>query len=120
MDLDFDAVIGWLDAHVGQRVFAATQSASAAAGNTRLSIAGALARADGEITLVDPRPGRIEAFRVGEGTLVLLEGDFLEARAIDFGQGRPQLVQAEFLGAVSVTVGEAPEPADEPAPGPAH
>jgi hypothetical protein len=117
MDLDFDAVIGWLDGHVGQRVFAATQSASAAAGNTRLSIAGALARADGEITLVDPRPGRIEAFRVGEGTLVLLEGDFLEARAIDFGQGRPQLVQAEFLGAVSVTVGEAPEPADEPAPG---
>jgi hypothetical protein len=109
MSMDFAAVIAWLDGHLGQRVFAATQSASEDAGNTRLSVVGTLARVeDGEITLVDPRPGAVEVFRVGDGTFVLLEGDFLSAEALDFGAGRPQLVQAEFLGAVSVTVGEAP------------
>ncbi|HMJ35671.1 MAG TPA: hypothetical protein VK501_17320 [Baekduia sp.] len=108
MSMDFDALIAWLDGHVGQRVFAATQSASQDAGNTRLSVVGALARAEGEITLIDARPGRIEAFSVGDATLVLLEGDFLDASPIDFGAGRPQMVQAEFHGAVSVTVGEAP------------
>jgi uncharacterized protein (AIM24 family) len=106
--LNFDAVIAWLDDHLGRRVFAATQSASEEAGNTRLSIVGPLARAEGEITLIDPRPGRIEAFTVGDGTLVLLEGDFLAAETVDFGAGRPQVVQAEFRGDVSVTVGEAP------------
>jgi hypothetical protein len=109
MDMDFAAVIAWLDGHVGQRVFAATQSAAGDAGNTRLSVVGPLARIEeGEITLIDPRPGRVEPFRIGDGTLVLLEGDFLAATSVDFGAGRPQMVQAEFVGAVSVTVGEAP------------
>jgi hypothetical protein len=45
---------------------------------------------------------------VGDATLVLLEGDFVSAQSVAFGEERPQLVQAEFLGAVSVTVGEAP------------
>jgi uncharacterized protein (AIM24 family) len=108
MSMDFDAVIAWLDGHVGRRVFASTHSGLPDAGNTRLSVVGTLARAEGEITLLEPRPGRIEAFGVGNGTLVLLEGDFLEAASVDFGAGRPQLVQAEFHGAVSVTVGEAP------------
>jgi hypothetical protein len=108
MTLDFDAVIAWLDGHAGRRVFAATQSTSEEAGNTRLTVVGALARAVGEITLIDPQRGRIEAFTVGDGTLVLLEGDFVTAETLDFGAGRPQLVQAAFRGDVSVTVGEAP------------
>ncbi|MCW3023457.1 MAG: hypothetical protein JWR30_2779, partial [Conexibacter sp.] len=119
MGMDFDGLIAWMDGHVGRRVFVATQSALEEAGNTRLTLIGPLARVeDGEITLIDPRPGRIEVFQVGDGgTLVLLEGDFVTARPIDFGQGFPQIIEAEFLGAVGVTLGEAP--ADAPAGAPA-
>ena len=108
--MDFDGLIAWMDERIGQRVFVATQSALEEAGNTRLTLIGPLARVeDGEITLIDARPGRIEVFRVGDGgTLVLLEGDFVTARPIDFGQGFAQIIEAEFLGAVGVTLGEAP------------
>jgi uncharacterized protein (AIM24 family) len=108
MEMDFATVIAWLDGNVGQRMFAATQTALDEAGNTRLSVTGLLARAEGEITLLDPRPGRVEAFRVGEGTLVLLEGDFIAAQAVDFGLGATQMIEAAFLGAVSVTLGKVP------------
>jgi hypothetical protein len=105
MDMDFDAVIRWLADHLGVRVMLGMQGA----GNTALSVTGHLLRVDdGEITLIDPAPGRIEVFSVGGATLLLLEGDFVSARAIDFGAGRPQLIQAEFLGELSVSVGEAP------------
>jgi hypothetical protein len=117
MSMDFDGLIAWMDGHAGQRVFVATQSALEDAGNTRLTLVGPLARVeDGEITLIDPRPGRVEVFRVGDGgTLVLLEGDFVTARPIDFGQGFPQMIEVEFHGAVGVTLGEAP--AEAPAEG---
>jgi hypothetical protein len=110
MSMDFDGLIAWMDGHAGQRVFVATQSALEAAGNTRLTVVGPLARVeDGDITLIDPRPGRVEVFRVGDdATLVLLEGDFVTARPLDFGQGHPQLIEVEFRGAVGVTLGEAP------------
>jgi|tagenome__1003787_1003787.scaffolds.fasta_scaffold18992475_2 hypothetical protein len=105
--MDFDGLVAWIDAHLGQQVFAATQTLSQDAGNTRLSVVGALSRReDGEITMLDPRPGRIEVLRVGDGVLVLLEGDFVAAETADFGAGRPQVVEARFRGDMSVTLGE--------------
>jgi hypothetical protein len=104
--LDFDAVIRWLTDHLGVRVMLAMQGA----GNTTLSVTGHLLRVDdGEITLIDPTPGRIEVFSVGGATLVLLEGDFAQAGTTDFGTGGAPFVQASF-GDLVVTVAELPVP----------
>lgn len=104
MTMDFDGVVAWLRDHLGQRVVAAAQGD----GNTGLSVTGHLLRRDdGEINLVDPRAGRVEAWSVGGATLVLLEGDFVSAGTTDFGSGRAPLVQATFRDVV-VTVAEIP------------
>jgi hypothetical protein len=95
MDLDFDGVCAWLDAHAGRAVFASTQGASPEAGNSRLTVQGVLGRAQSEIMLVDARPGRVEAFTVGDATLVLLEGDFDAARLASL-EGGAVVLQAEF------------------------
>jgi hypothetical protein len=108
MDMDFDAVVAWLRERLGRQVVVATQGDGAAVGNTGLSVAGPLLRRDdGEVTLIDPPPGRVEAFAVGTATLVLLEGDFVSAGTTDFGSGRSALVQATF-GALVITVAEIP------------
>ncbi|HEV7492310.1 hypothetical protein [Baekduia sp.] len=104
MPLDFDAVIRWLTQHLGVRVMLAMQGA----GNTAMSVTGHLLRVDdGEITLIDPSPGRIEVFSVGGATIVLLEGDFEQAGTTDFGTGGAPIVQASF-GEVVVTFAELP------------
>jgi hypothetical protein len=105
MDMDFDGVLAWLQAHLGHRVVAA----ATAEGNTTMSVRGHLLRVDeGEINLIDPTPGRIGAWSVGGATLVLLEGDFTGAGTTDFGTGRAPLVQATF-GSLVVTVAELPD-----------
>jgi hypothetical protein len=105
MDMDFDGVVRWLRDHLGQQVVAAAQGE----GNSTMSVKGHLLHVDdGEITLIDPPPGRVEAFAVGGATLVLLEGDLTEARTTDFGSGRPALVQATFGDHFYITVAELP------------
>jgi hypothetical protein len=103
--MDFDGVLAWLHAHLGQRVVAAAQ----AEGNTTMSVTGRLLRVDDdrEITLIDPAPGRVTAWSVGGATIVLLEGDFTRAGTTDFGSGRAALVQATF-GDLVLTVAELP------------
>lgn len=105
MDLDYDGVAAWLRERLGRRVLCSVQGD----GNTGLSVVGPLLQRDhGEVQLIDPRPGRVEAWSVGGATLLLLEGDLSEARAVAFpGADAPQLLQATFGGAV-VTVGEVP------------
>jgi hypothetical protein len=107
MDIDFDGVVAWLHARLGRQVVAATQGAGDGVSNTGLSVAGPLLRRDdGDITLIDPPPGRVEAFAVGAATLVLLEGDFVSAGSADFGgDGGAVLRQATF-GDLLVTVAE--------------
>jgi hypothetical protein len=106
VELDFDAACAWLDAHLDRAVFASTQGASLDAGNTRLSVQGSLGRAEGDIMLVEPRPGRIEAFTIGPATLVLLEGDFTTAQ-LGALEGGAELLQAEFRD-LMVVVGTLP------------
>ncbi|HWH92441.1 MAG TPA: hypothetical protein VNT03_01155 [Baekduia sp.] len=105
--MDFDGVIAWLTARLGRQVVAATQGAGEGVSNTSLSIGGPLLRRDdGDVTLIDPPPGRVEAFAVGSATLVLLEGDFVSAGSTDFGTGGgPLLIQATF-GDLLVSVAE--------------
>ena len=67
-----------------------------------------LRRDHGEVQLVDPPPGRVDAWSVGGATLLLLEGDLLQAGTTDFGTGLPLLLQMEFDGNLIVTVGEVP------------
>jgi hypothetical protein len=105
MTMDFDGVVSWLRERLGQQVVAAAQGE----GNTTLSVRGHLLHVDaGEITLIDPPPGRVEAFAVGGATLVLLEGDLTDARTTDFGTGRPALIQATFGEQFYITVAELP------------
>jgi hypothetical protein len=104
MDMDFDGVSAWLRERLGQRVLASVQGD----GNTGMSVVGPLLQRDhGEVTLHEPRPGRVEAWSVGGATLLLLEGDFAGAGTADLGSGRALLMQARF-GDVVVTVGEVP------------
>jgi hypothetical protein len=106
MEIDFDGVVGWLRAHLGQPVVAAATAAGG--GNTTMSVTGPLLRVDDRrINLIDPAPGRVEVWAVASATLVLLEGDFSGAGTTDFGTGRPALVQATF-GDLVLTVAELP------------
>jgi hypothetical protein len=106
--LDFDDVIAWLDVRAGFRVFAATQPNTETAGNTRLSATGMLTkRRAGEITLIDPAPGRIEVYKIGEGTLVLLEGEFRGGVSAPLAEGHAEILQLDF-GDTLVIVGPAP------------
>jgi hypothetical protein len=105
MDMDYDAVGAWLRERLGRRVLCAVQGA----GNTGLTVIGPLLRRDhGEVQLIDPPPGRVDAWSVGGATLLLLEGDLVRAGTADFGTGRPALLQMEFAGELTVTVGEVP------------
>jgi hypothetical protein len=107
MDMDFDGVVAWLRARLGRQVVAATQGAGTGVSNTGLSVAGPLlVRDDGDITLIDPPPGRVEAFAVGTATLVLLEGDFVAAGTTDFGGDRGAVLLQATFGALVVTVAE--------------
>jgi hypothetical protein len=109
VQLDFDSTIVWLDDHAGQRMFAATQPNTELAGNTRLTVVGELARVeDGEITLIDPEPGRVEVFSLGEGTLVMLEGEFRGGDVVSFGEDGPEMLQLDFGAAILIV---APAPA---------
>jgi hypothetical protein len=108
MTMDYDGMIAWLRARLGRQVVAATQAAGERVGNSGLSVSGPLLRRDdGEVVLIDPPPGRVEAFAVGAATLVLLEGDFVAAGSTDLGTGGAVLVQATF-GSLMVTVAEIP------------
>ena len=105
MDIDFDGVTAWLRARLGRPVMCAIQGD----GNTGLSVVGRLLRRDdGEVTLVEPRPGRVEAWSIGGATLLLLEGDFSGAVTAEVpGGDGAALLQATFHDAV-VTVGDVP------------
>jgi hypothetical protein len=107
MDMDFDGVLGWLRDHLGRPVVAAAQGTD---GNTTLTVRGPLLHVDdGEITLIDPAPGRVDVWAVGGATLVLLEGDLTEAGTTDFGTGQAKLLQARFGADLHITVAELPE-----------
>jgi hypothetical protein len=111
MDMDFDAVIAWLRARLGRPMVVSVQGAGEAVRNTTFSAAGPLlVRDDGEITLIDPPPGRVEAFAVGGCSVVLLEGDFESAGSTDFGTGSSALVQAT-VGGLLITFAEVVRPA---------
>lgn len=105
MDIDFDGISAWLRERLGRPVMCAVQGA----GNSGLSVVGPLLRRDdGEVTLIDPPPGRVEAWSIGGATLLLLEGDLAEARAVAVPDGGGAgLLQATFADVV-VTVGDVP------------
>jgi len=108
VQLDFDGVIAWLDGRAGHRMFVATQPNTERAGNTRLSVTGMLTRRrSDEITLLDPAPGRIEVYKIGDGTLVLLEGELVRADEAPLREGFPAILQLD-CGETLVIIGAAP------------
>jgi hypothetical protein len=111
MDMDYDAMVAWLRARLGRPMVVSVQGATEEIRNTSISSAGPLlARDDGEITLIEPPPGRVEPFAVGTATVVLLEGDFVGAQSTDLGTGATAIVQAELAGLL-ITFAEVPRPA---------
>jgi hypothetical protein len=113
-DLDFDDLLRWLEARSGQEVALSLGGPADGLGNSQLIVHGVLRRYDGdhEITLVDAAPGRVERYDVGDGHLVLLEGDFVGASGLRLGPedgGEPAHVVADF-GELAFTVSCAPAP----------
>ena len=73
---DFDALLDWLYERLGREVALTMQYAG---GNVRLYAHGLLARSQGSVTLIGPHGGgRVVAFDVGEGGVVLIEGELVE------------------------------------------
>ena len=113
-DLDFDGLLRWLDDRAGRELALSLGGAADGLGNTQLVVHGALARSatEGETTaLIDPAPGRIARYAVGDAQLVLLEGDFVSASALrvaDSGDGEPAHVVADF-GELALTFSCAPQ-----------
>jgi hypothetical protein len=111
MRMDYDAVIAWLRARLGKPMVLSVQGAIEEVANTSINSTGPLlARDDGDITLIDPPPGRVEAFAVGTANVVLLEGDFVSAGSTDFGTPDVMLVQAQLAGLL-ITFAEVPRAA---------
>ncbi len=83
-DADFDALLDWLYERLGRQVSVSMQYAY---GNVRLYAAhGLLARSQGSVTLLGPGGGgRVVAFDVGEGGVVLIEGELVE---VDFDEAQ--------------------------------
>jgi hypothetical protein len=82
-DSDFAALIAWLEDRVGKHVAVSLTGPSEGTSNVGLHAEGALRRRDGEIILIDPSPGQVAAFGVGDAVLVLLEGDLIEVEFDD-------------------------------------
>ena len=100
-DLDFDDLLGWLDARAGQELALSLGGPADGLGNSRLVVHGVLSRYAGaeQVALIDAAPGRVVRFDVGDAHLVLLEGDFVAASGLRLagGQdGEPAHVVADF------------------------
>jgi hypothetical protein len=94
--LSFDEVVEQLRAWAGQMVGATMQGPATKRGNTTLFVRGILIVDDDlEVGVVDPRGGRIEAFRIGDGQVQMLEGDFTGAETTDWSDGQVS-VHADF------------------------
>ena len=116
MNDDFDALLRWLDGRLGERVVVGLAGPADGSTNTQLTAMGRLLRDEREVSLIDPAPGRVEKFTVGDVALVLLEGDLVEvefqdarplARASGGRVTLPEVVLADF-GEVTVTISKAP------------
>jgi hypothetical protein len=113
---DFDALLRWLDGRLGERVVVGLAGPADGTTNTQLTAMGPLLRDEREVSLIDPAPGRVEKFTVGDVALVLLEGDLVDVEfedakpLIGASGGRvtlPEVVLADF-GEVTVTISSAP------------
>lgn len=116
MNDDFDALLRWVDRRLGERVVVTLAGPAHGSTNTQLTAVGSLLRDEREVSLIDPAPGRVEKFTVGDVALVLLEGDlvdveFQDARPLAGASGGrvtlPEVALADF-GEVTVTISTAP------------
>jgi hypothetical protein len=106
---DFESLLAWLHERVGDEVSISVGGPPDGETNVGLHARGTLRRGDGEVTLIDPAPGEVVTFRVGDSTVVLLEGDLVEVeleevRTTRVGDGEirlPASASADF-GEVSV------------------
>jgi hypothetical protein len=92
--LDFDHLIAWLDARLGQRVHA---SMSRPGSDLGMHAGGALERHVEEMVLI--APSQAAAYTVAESLIVLPKGDFT---AVEFSDTPPAWAEARF-GDVKVT-----------------
>ncbi len=76
-DADFDELLTWLGQRLGRRVSAQLSGPLGAPSNVRLSAEGGLFRWSHDVLLIDPASGRVAAFRVGDGQLVLIESELV-------------------------------------------
>jgi hypothetical protein len=111
---DFDALQQWLRQRLGRRLYVAVTGPPERTTNTTLYAEGQLQTSEAEALLIDPAPGRIQAFRVGDATLVLVEGDLSGVEFNERQTGRsadgatviqPAWVEADF-GEITVMLSD--------------
>jgi hypothetical protein len=88
--MDFDRLIAWLDARLGQRVHA---SMSRPGTDLGMHAGGTLQRHLDEIVLI--APSQAAAYTVGEALIVLPKGEFTQAECSDTP---PAWAEANFNG----------------------
>lgn len=95
--LSFDDLIDVLRGWHGQTVGLTCQGPPSKRGNTTLHVRGVLlVDEDLEVGVIDSRGGRIEAFRIGDGQVQMLQGDFHGAEVITDPADGAFLVSADF------------------------
>jgi hypothetical protein len=80
---EFASLVAWLDGRLGQRVWVSMMGPQERETSVALHTEGELRRADGEILLIDPAPGEVVRFDVGNAVIILLEGDLFEVEFED-------------------------------------
>lgn len=96
---DFDELVLWLEQRLGRRLSAELSGPVGQPTNVGLEVEGGLLRDDRTILRIDAAPGRVAAYKVGDGRLVLLEGelvrvDWLEPQPLTMTDGTTALLGA--------------------------
>ena len=110
----FDALLQWLHQRLGTRLRVAVMGPPERTTNTTLHAEGQLRTNEADVVLIDPARGRVQAFRIGDATLMLLEGDlrgleFNDEQTAQLASGAtvilPAWVEADF-GEITVTLSD--------------
>lgn len=83
-DLSYKQARAWLIEQCGAQV--SLSISAPAGGSTGASVHGTLTVDDeAEVVVFDAQPGRVDAFRVGDARVQMLESDLVSAELIDVG-----------------------------------
>lgn len=100
-DLSYEQARSWLIERCGVQV---TLSIGDPSGSTGASVRGVLAiDEDAEVVVFDAQRGPVDAFRVGDVRIQMLEGDFVTAELVDWDEPEHGVMLMLEFGEIQLT-----------------